>query len=762
MPYPNSIISSVRSSFFGSTPLILRTWMILTLVTLLSCQEAPSVKKNEVVSLLPIPAEMSFQNGHFLLNNKTRLLYKDVKSDQDQLILGKAFDFLRDQTGYHLESGAYKRNLSENSIVLQQDNDIKGKEGYELRITISSITLKFSSLRGALWGIQSLRQLLPNSLEAQGAIQPKYVEIQNVLIQDAPNFSWRGVLLDLGGRYMELNEVKEFMDIMAYFKLNLLHLRLSHNKAWRIDIPAYPDLVASHSYYTKEELREMVNYAIYKGIEIIPEVSFPNQALCAGNAYPQLSCLINGKPYTNGVYCPSSKATMKFAKSVVSQLTEIFPGKYIHFGGDRVKNDHWSRCERCSIAMKKSTYVRNSQLQVAFLKRLNEHVISFGKEMIAWDENKEYGLDGNIVYQFWRDFREEQTLEDMVHSGTSVIASPMNYTFFHLDSEVLSLYRAYRFNPYPPKISEEDKKLIKGAECVLYAGNFKSNEDFYTHAFPKLLAFSERLWSPLKRGQYRDFYTRMEVQNEILRMRGVKVGPEGKAVVIKAQHDHELKELKISAYTWFEGANLHYSIDEFEPTTSSPLWKGITKFEKDISLKFRAFVDDKGIGAVKQRRFHRHEAIWAVPSLLTEPSQVYGGRGARTLNDGVRGTDRYWTESWLGFSGKDLVYELDWDEEQKLSEVIIGSIALPERWIYLPAKVLVEKVDGNNYESIVSLENSDFKLDPGGVTYTASSSFDPVYCKKVRVSLVNYGPLPSSHKFAGEKSWTFCDEIVLR
>jgi hexosaminidase len=500
-------------------------------------------------ALIPLPQKMECREGAFQLRPKTQILVDPASQDTGQYLA----DRLRKATGYQLNLIASTQPRTPKGAVTLTTRDAKpalGAEGYELTVAPDSVVIRASGQAGMFYGVQSLLQLLPPDVLAATPMPGQVWKIPCVQIEDQPRFKWRGLLLDVARHFFTKDEVKQLLDVLALQKVNTLHIHLTDDQGWRIEIKKYPRLTEVGAwrkdagfdldpklsttygpdgryggYYTQADIREIVAYATAKHITIVPEIEMPGHSCAALSAYPELSC--TGGPYTPntkggvfaGVYCAGKDETFEFLQNVLAEVGELFPGKYIHIGGDEVPKDNWKKCDRCQARMKQEGLKNEHELQSYFIRRIEKLINAQGRTLIGWSEIREGGLAQNAVVMDWIGGAVEAAGD-----GHDVIMSPTGNCYLDYYQSTnhatepkaiggyLPLSKVYSFEPMPAKLDPQYQSHILGAQGNLwteYVPNFKHAQYMM---FPRLCALAEVTWSPQASRNWEDFTRRLPMQ----------------------------------------------------------------------------------------------------------------------------------------------------------------------------------------------------------------------------------------------------------
>lgn len=492
------------------------------------------------LSLIPEPKEVVAHAGDFTLSASTGLHYPDK--------IEKTVSLLNDCLGNQYSIRLKKGNASKNTIRFTIDTSMPS-EAYRLTVDSKGVTIRGGEA-GIFYGTQTLLQLITGNPD--GELSIPYVDIK-----DEPRFAYRGLMLDVGRYFFSEEKIKEFIDLMAYYKLNIFHWHLTEDGGWRIEIKKHPELtqkgawrsstqvthdpnnqdrVPHGGFYTQEQVRSIVKYASDRHVTIIPEIEMPGHSMAALSVYPELSC--TGGPFAvplawgikNDIFCAGNENTFRFLEDVLTEVIDLFPSEYIHIGGDEAPKARWEACEKCQARIKQEQLKDEHELQSYFIQRIEKFINSKGKKIIGWDEILEGGLAPNAAVMSWRG---EKGGIDAANMGHEVIMSPNNYLYFDyyqsLDKEnepiniggYLPLSKVYSYEPYTSKITKEQLKYIKGVQGNIWMEYIHSKELMYYMTYPRALALAEIGWSPSSKKDYGSFLIRLPARLADLDRRGV-------------------------------------------------------------------------------------------------------------------------------------------------------------------------------------------------------------------------------------------------
>jgi len=525
-----------------------------------SCSVGVSADDRDApIALVPLPSQMERKPGTFTLKASTAILVE--QSSADAANVGRQLaDRLSRGAGLTLQvSPSDGKGEVRDAIVLTTQNANKafGPEGYQLEATADGIVISASDGPGLFYGMQTLLQLLPPQVfrptKAEGSVA---WQIPAVHIVDQPRFRWRGLLLDVARHFFNKKEIKNYLDLMGQHKLNTLQLHLTDDVGWRIEIKRYPKLTeigawrkeigygldpkSSTAYgpdgryggfYTQDDIREIVAYAKARYITVVPEIEMPGHAGAALSVYPEYSCF--GGPYDRdsglmGIYCPGNEAAFTFLQNIIEEVASLFPGKYLHIGGDEVDKDAWTKCPKCQARMKQEDLRDANELQSYFVKRIERIVNSQGRTLVGWDEILEGGLAPNAVVMSWRGIDGGIAA---ANAGHDVVMTPMSHCYFNYSqakegesksiSGFVPLDTVYGFEPVPQAIPADKVKHILGAGGTLWSEFFPN----YAHAqymtYPRACALAEVTWTDPKLKRWEDFSSRLDTHLQRLKVQGV-------------------------------------------------------------------------------------------------------------------------------------------------------------------------------------------------------------------------------------------------
>ncbi len=466
--------------------------------------------------IIPKPVELHAQDGCFEIRPETGIL-ADSRNLENAACLR---DFLAPPTGYSL-SVQRGSNSKKESITLKIDSSLEnlGEEGYALSIKIDASTIKAATPKGIFYGIQTLRQLLPAAIESRTRVDDVKWQIACCQITDYPRFSWRGYMLDEGRHFHGRETVLKMLDLLAVQKRNILHWHLPAEQGWRIEIKRYPKLTeigsqrggtaqtlndmrkGTHNgiphggFYTQDEIREIVAYAVQRNITIIPEIEIPGHSMAALAAYSELSCA-GGEfdmPTRFGIfkdiYCAGKESTFEFLQNVLDEVMALFPSNIIHIGGDEAPKSRWKKCPDCQRRIQSEGLKDEHELQIYFTNRIGAYLKSHGRQLMGWNEILSANLPADSVVQYW--VRNKKGLLAALKNGQWVVNSAYLDTYLDHSYSLTPLSRAYNFDPEFKELTPEAAQNILGLEAPMWTEWVPNRARLDYQTYPRLTAFAE-------------------------------------------------------------------------------------------------------------------------------------------------------------------------------------------------------------------------------------------------------------------------------
>jgi hexosaminidase len=515
------------------------------------------------VNLVPLPEAVTVNPGYFQLTNATTVVYYP---EDEAMKMNAEFlaDMLSKGTGFGIETRAGQSEMpGKNQILLLMENMDVDEEGYLLESGKKSVVVKAPSAAGVFYGVQTLRQLLSPDIETAGAGGTMEWKVPAVEIRDEPRYEYRGLHLDVARHFFPVEFIKRYMDLMALHKLNKFHWHLTEDQGWRIEIDAYPKLaeIAAYrdetlvghytdqphqfdgqrygGYYTKEEVKEVVDYARTLHIDVIPEIEMPGHSQAALAAYPELGC--TGGPYEvatkwgifEEVYCAGKEETFEFLENVLLEVIDLFPYEYVHIGGDECPKVRWEECPDCQARIKAEGLKDEHELQSYFITRMEKFLNAHDRQIIGWDEILEGGLAPGATVMSWRGVTGGIEAARQGHDVIMTPTSHMYFDYYQAPKEgeplaiggLLPLQKVYMFEPTPEVLTVEESEYVLGVQANLWTEYIKTGDYAEYMAYPRACALAEVAWTPKDKRDYADFYQRMKYHVKRLEAMDVNFRP---------------------------------------------------------------------------------------------------------------------------------------------------------------------------------------------------------------------------------------------
>lgn len=782
--------------------------LALALVTA-GCGGAPARTGTAGPSITPVPLIMAAHPGAFAIGPTTRIAVRG--SQADVLPVASLLKGMLDgPTGYDLEIEAAAGGDSAvpaGAIGLRLDDlgERLGPEGYLLEVAADGILLRAAAPAGLFYGVQTLRQLLPAAIERPGgAAGARSWPVPCVSIEDKPRFSWRGAMLDCSRHFFPKEFVLRWIDILAAHKLNTFHWHLTDDQGWRIEIKAYPRLTevgawrvdredkywnarepqqpgekATYGgFYTQDDVREIVAYAARRFITVVPEIEMPGHSKAALAAYPELSC--TGGPFTvqpggywpiTDVFCPGDERTFEFLENVLAEVVELFPGPFVHIGGDEVDKAEWRRCPKCRARTKVEGLADENELQSYFVRRIEKVLNAEGKRLVGWDEILEGGLAPRATVMSWRGTEGGIAA---AQAGHDVVMSPTSHCYFDYYQgdparEPLAiggfvpLSKVYAFEPVPDVLTPDEAARVLGGQANLWTEYVADGRHAEYMALPRLAALAEAVWSAKDRRSFPDFAARFGGLLARYDAAGLNAARSAYRVTVRAGLDPGRGRSVLRLETEIPGLAIRYTKDGSDPGPSSRLYSGPIVLKRTAEVRAAAFAGrDRLSPGVASERFLVHKASGRRPELAAPFSERYSGGGETALTDGLLGTPNHAGGRWQGFEGPDLDAVIDLGGQRKVGRISVRFLQNINAWIFLPTAVeFAVSADGWEFETVAQVAN-DVSPRLAEVTIKEfAAALGPRRTRFVRVLARAVGAVPAWHHGAGGKAWLFADEIVL-
>ena len=464
------------------------------------------------MKILPNPQKSENISGAFSVDANSKI-YSDGSFDKQ---VDRFVQLVKASTDISLN---FTDVIEDAQIIFNHVDDCH-KEGYVVMISQGVATVSASTEVGCFYAVETLRQIFKLDTVQTG------ISCANCYVEDAPKFAYRGLLIDIARHFFDLATLKQIVELMSQVKLNKLHLHLSDDQGFRLQIDKYPQLVEVGSnrlgtevvkggkryidetpyggYLTKDDARELVKYAAERNIEVIPEIDVPGHFVAALAAYPEYSCTgsVNEVRKTWGVskdiLCAGNDASYDFIRDILDEVCEIFPSEYVHLGGDEAPKDRWCNCRLCRERMSELKLNDYDELQTYMVEKFRVYLEDKGKTVICWNDGVTKGASKEIVSQVWQPFKQRKGAK-MANNGRKIIVSPYFSTYFDLPYAMTPISKTLCMNPYKG-VARSAKANVLGVEGALWTEYVDSVDRLFFQLLPRLDALSECAWGYHKQG----------------------------------------------------------------------------------------------------------------------------------------------------------------------------------------------------------------------------------------------------------------------
>ncbi|MBD8489004.1 family 20 glycosylhydrolase [Echinicola sp. CAU 1574] len=684
----------------------------------------------QTIDFIPQPVEIKKGEGSFELNQVTTVFFdlKKLSGHAELLVEGLQLDAEIKHTA-SLSSSA-DNNYIKLALNPTLSKEHKGK--YLIRITNDMIAIEGGDEEAIVNAIYRLVQL--------SLIQENRYKLPSLSLIDYPRFDYRGFHLDVSRNYFPISFLEKLIDMMAIYQLNTFHWHLTDGPGWRLEIKSYPKLTQiaafrSHrtwkewwnserkflsegdpqaygGYYTQEEAKHLVDYALKRGITIIPEIEMPGHSGEVLAVYPELAC--SGKPYTQSEFCMGNEQTFEFFEKVLGEVAAIFPSEYIHIGGDEANKRAWRTCSKCQQRIKALGLKDEDELQSYGVKRVGEILEKLDRKFIGWDEILEGGLAPGAAVMSWRG---ESGGIKAAQSGHEVIMTPGEFCYFDkyqtnpaTQPEAIGGYipieKVYGYDPIPTVLKDEEKGYVMGVQANLWTEYIPTTEHAEYMIFPRLLALSEVAWTTNENKDWDGFFERLQSHYRLLQRRGINYYHPIPNLNIEAK-PYSLKKaslVKINSERF--GATIKYTLDGSPPNRESPTYSA-PFYQIGTPLVKAAMLYPSGeMGPVTEMELAYHLGVGAKVTYHQPFSRKYPAQGISSLVNGQKGSFTYGDGEWQGFEGKDLDVTVALSEIKKVSQIKARFMQLTGPGVYLPKRIFCSwSKDGEDFSDPVEIIN---------------------------------------------------------
>lgn len=767
----------------------------LFIVTFALTGRTNAVAQTADFHVIPLPKELrGTGGGSFSLTDKALIVYpagdRVLKRHAQYLA-----DYVAEATGIKLQPTTLAAQRQ--CIRLVINPHLKGgAEAYHIRVNSDIILLEGGSAAGLFYAIQTLRKALPQGVSREVIIPASEVS-------DYPRFAWRGAHLDVARHFIPADSVKRYIDLLALHGMNRFHWHLSDDQGWRIEIRKYPLLTKVGSrraqtvignnsgrydgtpyggYYTRKEIKDVIQYAADRHITIVPEIDLPGHMQAALAAYPELGC--TGGPYkvwemwgvSEEVLCAGNPKTYDFIDAVLDEIVSLFPSDYIHIGGDECPKVRWKACPKCQAFITaqglqaKEGHTAEERLQSYVIRHAVDHLKSLGREAIGWDEILEGGLAPGVAVMSWRGV---QGGREAAKLGHKVVMTPCEYLYFdYRQSEnpddyregaagYLPLERVYGYEPMPDGLTPEQQSCIMGVQANCWTEYIHTFRKVEFMVLPRMAALSELQWCLPEQRRYADFLTRLPRMIDFYRRHDYRYCKAVYDVRLSLRPDTVRHAVEATLST-FDDAAVHYTLDGSKVTDSSPVYTAPLWLDTALTLRAAAYRGREATPEVVTT-LHFNKATARPIRLMQPPHRNYTFGGATTLTDGLMArSTNFHTGEWIGFCGHDLEAVIDLGRPTAVSRVGLHTCVEKGSWVFdARALVVSGSTDGTTYAELGSETYPAMTAQDPNRIYSHSLTFTPTTVRYLKVLVRSEHDIPAWHPGKGYPGFLFVDEIVV-
>ena len=772
--------------------MIRRLLLILSFVFhMLSFLNAQDVKQHSV-ALIPYPVALTEGEGSFVFTEKTVIALEDKEMEP---VAREFVSLFTKPAGF---TPKLKVNSKKGEVHLLKDDSLQ-EEGYALEVTPQKIVVRAAGVKGAFYALQTLRQLLPSVIESAEYKADVVWEVPSVCVTDEPRFGYRGLMVDVARYFIPKEHLMRIIDTMGMLKLNKLHLHLTDDNGWRLEIKQYPLLTSVGSktvkrtgqvfperrnarqgeplidagFYTQEDMKEIVAYAMNRQIEVIPEIAMPRHSHAALAAYPLLACPTVdkyigaipglGEGHEHLVFCAGNEDVYTFLEKVLDEVMALFPSRYIHLGGDAVRHAHWEKCPVCRERMKKEGMESGADLLGYFMRRIDRYVRGKGRRVMGWEEVMDANLSKGAVVFDWHGFGHGAVKAGkqghdfvMVPTGTMYLNS---YQGPQWQEPVLAfsggntLKNIYQYEPIERYWTMSMRSHLLGLQAALWTEFCEKGEDVDYILYPRLAAVSEAAWSSPLAKRWERFVVMLDDYRDKWNMRGIR------SSMSEYNINHEVVpsfgDLKVTLTCIRPDVEIRYTTDGSEPYEHSMLYRRPWIVKQSQTVKCATFKGGKQVGQT-----------------LVIPIQVGGMTGHNVLRstsvekrlvNGVRGSLKNTDGEWASWKTNDSIsLTFDVGSRKRLGCVSLGYLNDFGQGIHKPQKVEVWLYDNDVHYWQVAEEafEKDEIFCEGRYIKDMELKFENV-ARYVRVIMKGAGKCPEQHVRPGLESQIYLDEVMI-
>ena len=767
-----------------------KTEMIACVVSLmLGLSGCSSVKTQRDVAIVPVPLSMEKGTGSFTFGPNTVIT---VPTEEQKPVAGLFASLFTRSAGFtpKVQVG------TEGDVCLELDKNLP-EDAYEMQVSSGQIRVKASDSKGLFYGLQNLRLLLPPAIESSTAQDTVEWTVPEMTVKDAPRFGYRGFMLDVSRYFLPKEELLRMIDCMALLKLNRLHLHLTDDNGWRLEIKKYPKLTEVGAwkvdrqhlpfperrnpkrgepatvggYYTQADMKEIIAYAADRQIEIIPEIDIPAHSNAALASYPEYACpvvkdfigVIPGLGGKNAeiIFCGGNEKTYEFLQDVLDEVIALFPSRYIHLGGDEATKTNWKKCPLCQARIREEHLADEEALQGYFMGRMSDYVRSKGKEVMGWDELTNSKLPEDAIIFGWQGF-----------GNAALKAAEQGHRFVMTPARVAYLIRyqgpqwfepltyfgnntlkgLFDYEPVQEGWKPEYEKLLMGVQASMWTEFCNKPEDVFYLVFPRLAALAEIAWVPKNQKDWNVFLKGLDNYTAHLEQKDVVYARS----MFNIQHriiPNDNGALTLTLECERPDVDIHYTLDGTEPTATSPRYTQALTLKENVTVKAATFAGNEQQGKTLILPVEWNKA--------TAKPLVNAASGMEVLVNGLRGSLKQTDFEW--YTGA-MSVTVDLQQPEDIRSCTAGCITNYGMAVHKPKSMTVELSDDNlHFKEAGKLTFTDDEIfREGNFIEDLRIDVDHARARYIRFTFEAPSNCPADHVRPGQPSRVYLDELIIR
>lgn len=767
-----------------------KTEMIACVVSLmLGLSGCSSVKTQRDVAIVPTPLSMEEGTGSFTFGPNTVIT---VPTEEQKPVAGLFASLFTRSAGFtpKVQVG------TEGDVCLELDKNLP-EDAYEMQVSSGQIRVKASDSKGLFYGLQNLRLLLPPAIESSTAQDTVEWTVPEMTVKDAPRFGYRGFMLDVSRYFLPKEELLRMINCMALLKLNRLHLHLTDDNGWRLEIKKYPKLTEVGAwkvdrqhlpfperrnpkrgepatvggYYTQADMKEIIAYAADRQIEIIPEIDIPAHSNAALASYPEYACpvvkdfigVIPGLGGKNAeiIFCGGNEKTYEFLQDVLDEVIALFPSRYIHLGGDEATKTNWKKCPLCQARIREEHLADEEALQGYFMGRMSDYVRSKGKEVMGWDELPNSKLPEDAIIFGWQGF-----------GNAALKAAEQGHRFVMTPARVAYLIRyqgpqwfepltyfgnntlkgLFDYEPVQEGWKPEYEKLLMGVQASMWTEFCNKPEDVFYLVFPRLAALAEIAWVPKNQKDWNVFLKGLDNYTAHLEQKDVVYARS----MFNIQHriiPNDNGALTLTLECERPDVDIHYTLDGTEPTATSPRYTQALTLKENVTVKAATFAGNEQQGKTLILPVEWNKA--------TAKPLVNAASGMEVLVNGLRGSLKQTDFEW--YTGA-MSVTVDLQQPEDIRSCTAGCITNYGMAVHKPKSMTVELSDDNlHFKEAGKLTFTDDEIfREGNFIEDLRIDVDHARARYIRFTFEAPSNCPADHVRPGQPSRVYLDELIIR